>query len=224
MATPIAIVGDSGTGKSTSILPNADLGIKGLDPQRTVIINVAEKPLPTRGWRKMVPDKNIINTSNAAEIVQWIDKIGASDKIDNIVIDDAQYIMAFEFFNRAKESGFNKFTDIAQNISKVIFAVKRIKSNINVFFLWHPEESDGGRKKMKTIGKLTDEKLTLEGLFTTILYTDVANINKSIQYRFVTNHDGVYPAKSPYGMFPELYIKNDLGAVVDYIKKFDDGE
>ena len=95
MATPIAIVGDSGTGKSTSILPNADLGIKGLDPQRTVIINVAEKPLPTRGWRKMVPDKNIINTSNAAEIVQWIDKIGASDKIDNIVIDDAQYIMGY---------------------------------------------------------------------------------------------------------------------------------
>jgi hypothetical protein len=224
MATPIAIVGDSGTGKSTSILPNPDLGIKGLDPQRTVIINVAEKPLPTRGWRKMVPEKNIINTSNAAEIVQWIDKVGASDKIDNIVIDDAQYIMAFEFFNRAKENGFGKFTEIAQNLSKVIFAVKRIKANINVFFLWHPEESDSGKKKMKTIGKLVDSTLTLEGLFTTILYTDVTNVNKSIQYRFVTNHDGVYPSKSPCGMFPELYIKNDLGLVVDYIKKFDEGE
>lgn len=224
MATPIAIVGDSGTGKSTSILPNPDLGIKGLDPQRTVIINVAEKPLPTRGWRKMVPEKNIINTSNAAEIVQWIDKIGSSDKIDNIVIDDAQYIMAFEYFNRAKENGFGKFTEIAQNLSKVIFSVKRIKSNINVFFMWHPEESEGGKKKMKTVGKLVDSALTLEGLFTTILYTDVANVNKQIQYRFVTNHDGVYPAKSPCGMFPELYIKNDLGAVVDCIKKFDDGE
>ena len=224
MATPIAIVGNSGTGKSTSILPNPDLGIKGLDPLKTVIINVAEKPLPTKGWRKMVPEKHIFQTSKVSEIVPLIEKIGAGENIENVVIDDAQYIMAFEYFERAKENGYGKFTDIAQNITKVITAVRKIKRNIHVFFLWHPERNENGDLKMKTVGKLIDNALTLEGLFTTVLYSDVDKTDNGIQYRFVTNHDGQYPAKSPQGMFPALYIKNDLGYVVECTKKFDDGE
>ena len=217
MATPIAIVGHSGTGKSTAILPNPDLGIKGLDPLKTVIINVAEKPLPTKGWRKMVPEKHLFQISKASDIVSLIEKIGAGENIENVVIDDAQYIMAFEYFQRAKENGFGKFTDIAQNIAKVIESVRKIKRNVYVFFLWHPERNEIGELKMKTVGKLVDTALTLEGLFTTVLYSDVDKTDSGIQYRFVTNHDGRYPAKSPQGMFPGLYIKNDLGLSLIHI-------
>jgi hypothetical protein len=172
----------------------------------------------------MVPEKHIFQTSKVSEIVPLIEKIGAGENIEAVVIDDAQYIMAFEYFERAKENGFAKFTDIAQNITKVITAVRRIKRNIHVFFLWHPERNEIGELKMKTVGKLVDTALTLEGLFTTVIYSDVDKTDNGVQYRFVTNHDGRYPAKSPQGMFPSLYIKNDLGYVVECTRKFDDGE
>lgn len=126
---------------------------------------------------------------------------------------------------RAKETGYNKFTDIGVNTNKIIEAARTTRTDLKVFFLWHPEEDKSGNLKMKTIGAMVDSYLTLEGLFTVILYTNVSKgADNKIKYEFVTNNDGVKPAKSPIGMFPNLYIPNDLGYVTEMIDKYNSGE
>jgi len=226
----IAIVGPSGTGKSTSYGQFPDLDIEGLDPKETVIINVSRKSLPFRGWKKLYngklsEDGNYHETSDASRIAKSIDFI--SDKrldIKNIVVDDAQYIMAFEFMRRAKETGYGKFADIGVNIGKVVEAARNTREDLKVYFLWHPEQDKEGGLKMKTVGKMVDDYLTLEGLFTVILYSRVTKgADNNIQYEFVTNNDGQFPGKSPIGMFDSLYIPNDLGKVSRIIDEYSEG-
>lgn len=222
----IAIVGLSGTGKSTSYGTFPELGIKGLNPKDTVIINVSKKDLPLKGWKnhykgKLSEQGNYLENSNATDIAAAIDYV--SNKrfdIKNIVIDDAQFIMAFEFMSRAKETGYGKFTDIGVNMNKVIVAARDSRKDLKVFFLWHPEEDNQGKLSMKTVGKMVNDYLTLEGLFTVIIYSNVSNANNKVEYTFITNNDGHFPGKSPYGMFPELNIKNDLGYVSDMIDEY----
>jgi len=227
----IAVVGQSGTGKSTSYGSFPELGIEGLNPKETVIINVTGKDLPFRGWKKMYKGKvsengNYVETSDPEVIRKAIQYI--SDErpdITNIVLDDAQYIMAFEFMRRAKETGYNKFTDIGVNMSKIVDTARNVRKDLKVFFLWHPEMDREFGYKMKTVGNMVDNYLTLEGLFTVVLYSRVEmDFNNKPSYRFVTNNDGKYPAKSPYGMFDSLYIPNDLGFVVKQINKYNEGE
>ena len=219
----ICIAGKSGTGKSTSYGEIPELSIKGLPPKKTVVINVASNDLPFKGWKNKYKGKlqeggNYLDTSNAATITKAINYITQQrDDIENIVIDDAQYIMAFEFMSRAKEKSYDKFTDLGVNITNVVSAAR--KSNKKVFFLWHPEVDESTGYKLKTAGKMVDNYLTLEGLFSTLLYTDVYKENDIFNYRFVTNHDDRYPAKSPIGMF-DLYIPNDLGYVSQKIDEY----
>jgi hypothetical protein len=227
----IAVVGKSGTGKSTSFGQFPELHIKGLDPKKTVVINVSGKDLPFRGWKKLYTGAisaggNYFESSDALQISKAIEYVSASrPDIDNIVIDDAQYIMAFEFMRRAKENGYGKFADIGVNLGKVVEAARITRRNLKVYFLWHPENDRENGYKMKTVGNMVDSYLTLEGLFTVILYTKVSKGNDNkIKYEFVTNHDGEFPAKSPVGMFTELYIPNDLGLVSETIDKYNEGE
>jgi hypothetical protein len=227
----IAVVGKSGTGKSTSYGNFPELGIKGLNTKETVIINVTGKYLPFKGWKKLYSGKlteggNYLETSDASVIQQAISYVSLSrPDIKNIVIDDAQYIMAFEFMRRAKETGYNKFTDIGVNMSKVIEAARTVRQDLKVFFLWHPEFDRDAGFKMKTVGKMVDDYLTLEGLFTIVLYSTVElDISNKPKYKFITNNNGVFPAKSPIGMFPELEIPNDLGVVTEIIDKYNEGE
>jgi len=223
----IAIVGKSGTGKSTSIGEVPELKIKGLDPKQTVIINVAGKDLPFRGWKKLYGGKiseggNLVESSSSQDICKVIKYISDSrEDIKDIIIDDGQYILAFEFMARAKETGYNKFTDMGANLAKLITTCKETRSDLNVYFMWHPEEDKETGYKMKTIGHMIDSYLTLEGLFTVILYSDVSkNEESKVSYSFITNHDGKYPARSPIGMFPNINIPNDLGLVSEYIHKY----
>lgn len=223
----IAIVGKSGTGKSTSCGSIPELGIKGLDPKTTVMINVGGKDLPFRGWMKLYNGHpkdggNYIETSDADNIAKSIKNISENLKnVTDIVIDDAQYIMAFEFMRRAKEAGYGKFADLGVNIAKVLEAARNTRKDLKVYFLWHPEEDKDLGYKMMTVGKMVNDYLTLEGLFSVILYTNVAKGNDNkIQYQFVTNNDGKYPAKSPIGMFPDLYIPNDLGYVSELVNNY----
>ena len=227
----IAVVGKSGTGKSTSYGQFPDICIKGLNPKETVIINVAGKDLPFRGWKKLYTGKiseggNYFENSDAAQIASAIQYISNSrPDVKNIVIDDSQYIMAFEFMRRAKENGYGKFADLGVNLGKVLDAAKNTRSDLKVYFLWHPEEEKETGFKMKTVGKMVDDYLTLEGLFTVILYTKVTKGNDNkVKYEFVTNHDGYYPSKSPIGMFKDLYVSNDLGVVSETIDKYNEGE
>lgn len=232
MADLIGIVGESGTGKSTSIGKSDELGIEGLDPKETVIINVVGKNLPFRGGNKLYPrDKKISDGGNyfeasVADSVAAAIKLVSDTRLDikQIVIDDGQYIMAYAFMNKALEEGYQKFAVIGQNFSKVISTATNARRDLKVFFLWHPEKSETGMPKMKTIGKMVDDYLTLEGLFTVILYTKVVKVGDKMSYTFVTNRNGNLPAKSPRGMFPTLEIPNDLGKVVKAIDAYNDGE
>lgn len=227
----VAIVGNSGTGKSSSYGIVPEIGIKGLNPKETAIFNVAGKDLPFRGWKnhysgKLTEGGNYLESSDANQIAKAINYI-STDRIDikNIVIDDAQYIMGFEFMRKAKESGYGKFADIGVNISKVIEAARTSRSDLKVYFMWHPEKDNLGNYKMKTVGKMVDDYLTLEGLFTVILYTNVnKGTDNKIEYTFVTNNDGESPAKSPVGMFKDLYIPNDLSFVSESINSYNSGE
>ena len=227
----IAVVGPSGTGKSTSYGNIPKLGIKGLNPEHTVVINVTGKDLPFRGWQKVYNGRlseggNYLETSDPVVINNALHFISESKpEITNVVLDDAQYIMAFEFMRRAKETGYSKFTDIGVNMSKLVETARTVRKDLKVFFLWHPEMDREYGYKMKTVGNMVDNYLTLEGLFTVILYSKVEmDFDNKPSYKFVTNNDGRYPAKSPYGMFEEIYIPNDLGLVAETIDKYNKGE
>lgn len=222
----VAIVGHSGTGKSTSIGKNDALGIKGLDPKETLLINVANKPLPFRGWKKLynAENRNYLQTDDPEKIVKAINQADRTESIKNIVLDDGQYIMAFDFMRRANETGYGKFAKMGVNMGKIVEASKNTRDDLKVYFLWHPEVT-GDSLKMKTVGNMVDQYLTLEGLFTIQLYTkvEIGNDNKP-HYHFITNNDGEYPAKSPFGMFETLTIPNDLGLVSELIDAYNNGD
>ncbi len=225
----IAIVGTSGTGKSSSMGQIPELGIEGLDPKETVIINVAGKDMPFKGWVKNYTGHpkdggNYFESSNADDIAKGITFISEKmPHIKNIVLDDGQYIMAFEFMDRAKENGFGKFADIGVSTNKVVKAARTVRKDLKVYFMWHPEVDKETGYKMKTIGNMVDAYLTLEGLFSVVLYTDVSKADNKMKYSFVTNNNGKYPAKSPVGMFPDLLIPNDLGKVSKAIDAYNNG-
>jgi len=196
------ILGESGTGKTTSL--------RNMNPADTLLIQAIRKPLPFRakGWAPYMKDTkegNIIVTDKA-------DRIGAV--LRNIVkpvviIDDWQYILANEFMERSEEKGFEKFTDIGRHAWDVIRAAMRGPGNQRVYILAHSTSDELGRTKIKTIGKLLDEKITVEGMVTICLRTQVAGG----EYKFSTQNNGNDTVKSPMGMFDEQLIDNDLNAV-----------
>ncbi len=218
----VGIVGKSGTGKSTSVLPNdkTPTPIQGLNPDETLIINCFGKALPAPGWRKLynTAKKNYVSFSKPADIVNAMQVINDKrPEIKNIVIDDYQYTMAKEFFDRAQEKSYDKFTDIGQHAYNILTMYQKLREDLTIFVLTHSDDDE----EIKTIGRMVNEKLTPAGLFTVVLYTDVKIVSKKPQYRLVTNNDGMYPAKSPFGMFDELYIPNDLGLVLNKIKEYE---
>lgn len=156
MAQEILIIGQSGTGKSTSLT--------NLDSTVTAIINPAKKALPFKGfkskykeWNKDNPTGNLFNVDNAAQIIQVLDYINTKrPEIKNVIIDDANYIMAFEYIKRAKETGFQKFTDIGVNYSNIITKGCSMRDDINFIVMMHPEvDTDAlGNKiiKAKSVG------------------------------------------------------------------------
>lgn len=225
MANLIAIVGSSGSGKSTSI--------RTLNPEETFIINVASKPLPFKGWRskyllwnKDNPNGNYINTSDVTTINKILTYINTKRlEIKNVVIEDAQYIMAFEYMDRALEKGFSKFNEIAQKFYSVLKSGISMRDDLNIIVTCHSENigtADDPQLKIKTLGKMLDSSITVEGLFTYVLFThiQVGDDNKP-QYCFQTHSDGSTTAKTPMDCFEEDYIPNDLQYVIDKIKEYD---
>lgn len=224
MAQEILIIGQSGTGKSTSLT--------NLDSTVTAIINPAKKALPFKGfkskykeWNKDNPTGNLFNVDNAAQIIQVLDYINTKrPEIKNVIIDDANYIMAFEYIKRAKESGFQKFTDIGVNYSNIITKGCSMRDDINFIVMMHPEvDTDAlGNKiiKAKSVGKLVDQYLNIEGMFSIVLYTKVVKQEKGLDFVFVTQNDGSNTGKSPRGMFDTLEIQNDLSFVINKIEEY----
>lgn len=199
MGVPVLILGESGSGKSASM--------RNFKPGEIGIINVSGKPLPFRNQLKTV------NTDNYEDIVKTI--IAAKAKA--LVIDDAQYLMANEFMRTAKVTGYQKFTDLALNFWKLIqVVINNLPPDKIVYFMAHVERDANGNEKMKTIGKLLDEKITIEGLFIIVLKTVVQDRH----YQFATQTNGQDTVKTPMGMFDDLLIENDLKMVDSAIREY----
>ena len=200
MAIPVLILGESGTGKSASM--------RNFKRGELAVINVAGKPLPFRS------DLGMIITDRYPEIVRALKGM----QTPSAVIDDAQYLLANEFMRRAGEMGYQKFTDIATHYWSLIAETvsKDLPANKIVYFLSHIERNQDGTEKAKTIGKLLDEKITVEGLFTIVLKTHV----EDGKYSFMTQNSGFDTVKSPMGMFADAQIDNDLKMVDDTIRAY----
>lgn len=200
MGIPVLILGPSGSGKSASL--------RNFEPEEVGIFNVVNKPLP---FRKKLP------TANNATYEMIAGSLKKKSK-KTYVIDDSQYLMANEFFDRAKEVGYQKFTDIGLHFRNLLQTViQQTPEDVIVYFLHHTEEDMSGRLKAKTIGKMLDEKLTVEGLFSIVLLT----VAEGTEHYFLTNSDGSSTAKSPMEMF-DLKIDNDLRMVDQTIREYYD--
>ena len=207
MSIATMVLGQSGTGKTTSL--------RNLNQADVLLIQAVKKPLPFRAkdWRpctKADPMGSILVTDSAPTIV------GAMQRTSKpiIVIDDFQYILANEFMRRVldQETGnaaFAKYNEIARHAWDILMTAGRLPDSTRVYILAHTQEDDNGRVKAKTIGKLLDEKITMEGLLTIVLRTAVING----QYVFSTQNSGLDTVKTPMQMFDDEHIPNDLAAI-----------
>ncbi len=229
-AETISIVGESGTGKSTSL--------RNLNPETTFIISTTGKPLPFRAWKKKyipikIEGKNVSGNyyvsskwDQILKILQIIDKM--MPHIKQVIIDDFQYVLSYEFVDRATEVGYTKFSELAQHAMEILRYSEKMREDCKMIFLTHSENvGDNVNPKyvIKTVGKLLSEKVTLEGLFTYIFFTKVNEGDSGrMEYKLITNNDGSCVAKTSLGMFEDLEIDNDLDEIIKVIDAYNEGE
>ena len=205
MGIPIYILGPSGSGKSTSL--------RNLNPDDIMVIKVINKRLPFNESKLLTWDKDLkkgskFSTDNYEVIKALLSRMEEVGK-KIVIIDDIQYLMANEFMRRASEKGFDKFTQIGQSMWDLLdFIQNKIDPDMRVYMLSHIDEEDG-RQKIKTIGKLLDNTICLEGLATIVL----GSTKIKDDYLFETQTNGRNTLKSPIGMF-EQTEPNDL-AIID---------
>jgi len=179
--------------------------MRNLNIEEVGIFNVASKPLP---FRKK------LNKADGATY-GTITKSLSNAKLKMYVIDDSQYLMAFEMFDKAKETGYGKFTDMALHFKALIdLVVKGTPADCIVYFLHHTQKTELGTKA-KTVGKMLDDQITVEGLFSIVLGAKTENG----KYTFTTQSDGTDTIKSPMEMFP-AEIDNDLKLVDTTIRAY----
>lgn len=202
MSISTIILGESGTGKTTSL--------RNLDPVHTLLIQSVKKPIPfkSKGWKyfsRENPAGNIFVSDDAAKILTLMEK--TSRKV--IVLDDWQYVLANEFMRRSQETGFQKFSDIGRHAWDILMKAGTLPDDVRVYILAHTTTDEFGHTRIKTIGKMLDEKIVPEGLVTICLRT---NVNSGV-YQFATRNSGSDTTKTPMGMFDADLIDNDLAAV-----------
>lgn len=216
MGIPVLIIGESGNGKSTSL--------RNLNPDDCVLVQAVKKLLPFKSKWKLfdgTDNSGSIIVSDKSDVIcraiNYFPTIGK--KI--VIIDDFQYVMANEFMRRVldKESGnaaFAKYNEIARNAWDIFMAAQNAPEDVIVYVLAHSQTDDRGVTKCKTIGKLLDEKITIEGLFTIVMKA----IKRDGNYLFTTQNDGYDTVKTPMEMFDSDTIDNDLLSVTQAIKSY----
>lgn len=229
----ILVLAKSGFGKSTSIGSAPELGLKGLDPKTTFIISVVNKPLPFRGGRKDYKITDFQNLkegnriiTNDAEVIAATINLLAKSPFKNIILDDMNYISQDFYMKNALKGGWDCPKKIGYNMGIIFDAINNVPEDKNIICLAHYEEykdknGDSISYRYKSTGNMIDQYITPEGKYEIVLYGKASfdEKEKKTIREFVTNDDGVYPAKSPIGMF-DLYIPNDLGLVVDKIEEY----
>lgn len=205
MATAVLIMGESGSGKSASL--------RNFSPNEISVFNVTSKPLPFKQGKTKIPK---IDNATYADIANAL----ANPNKRAYVIDDAGYLLSFEMFKRANETGYSKFTDMAKNFFDMLdFINTKLPNDIIVYITMHTEDdSEMHKTKAKTIGKMIDQNLNLEGLFVIVLRA----MQTEEGYKFITRDDRVSTAKSPMGMFESDKIDNDLKEVDRIIREYYD--
>lgn len=224
MANVCLIMGKSGSGKSTSI--------KGLDPKTTVVFNVLKKRLPFKGSQILynTEKKNLFNIDDYSQINSYLTGIDKNaEYVKNIVIDDGTYIMRKEYFKTAKQTGFNKYTDMASHFQSIISTAENMREDLNIFLIMHCEEIVSDNTivgyKPSTVGKLIDNSYNPMEVVPILLFASVKyDENKQPSYGFYTHRclEGSIeiPAKTPADMFTEDFIPNDLEIVVKAMKEY----
>lgn len=210
MSVPVLVIGPSGSGKTYSV--------KNFKPEEVGVISVEKGRLPFKTDIKVVKvqvdsssEVKDYATLNRAKYA-WIMKAIQSAKCKSIVIDDSQYLLVNELFDRAAERGYDKYVQMAANFRNLIHFINELPEDDKiVYFLHHTETGPDGREKAKTIGKMLDEKLTVEGCFDIVIYCQ--------DHKFFTQSNGQSTAKSPEGMF-DLEMSNDLKQVDLAIRDF----
>lgn len=199
MGIPVLILGESGAGKTCSL--------RNFEKGEVFIFDVAGKPLPFR--KKLDTECNSTYESIGRKLKKT--------EYKSYVIDDSQYLLAFELFDRSKEKGYDKFTDIAVRFRNCIsYISKYLPDDIIVYFFHHTECSESGRIKAKTVGRMLDNQLTVEGLFSIVLLAKT----DGQEYFFETQSDGFTTCKSPLDMFESRITDNDLKFVDKTIRQY----
>lgn len=207
MGIPVLILGESGSGKSASL--------RNFGKEEIGIINVASKPLP---FKSEIKPYNVSKIAKEKGVSRYVLIKSAINKgtVKSFAIDDSQYLLAFDSFDKAKETGYGKFTDMAINFKDLIdFVINDLADDKIVYFLHHCETTEAGKIKAKTIGKMLDSQLTVEGLFAIVLFCTADGQT----HKFITQSDGYSTAKSPMEMF-DLEIDNDLKMVDETIRNY----
>ncbi|PIT55401.1 AAA family ATPase [Snodgrassella alvi] len=213
MSITTFVLGDSGTGKSTSL--------RNLDPKTSFLIQIRQKPLPfkSKEWCQREKreddtwtDGNIFVSDNSDKIVRILRRL--PDHVKTIIIDDFQYLMSNEFMRSVTDelqgnAVFHKYNCLAKNAYEVIDAATSCPTDKRIYIMAHTQTDEMGRTSIKTIGKLLDEKIVLEGMVTIVLRTQVINGN----YLFSTHNNGNDTVKTPIDMFERDLIGNDLNEV-----------
>ena len=192
------VLGASGSGKSTSL--------RNFEPGEVAVFDIAGKPLP---FRKRL---DVAHRPSYGVIMKKL----RENARRAYFVDDANYLMAFQNFALASQKGYDKFTTMAVNFEQLLEAANATDSDTITYFAMHPDYDEMGRMKPKTIGKMLDNQLCVEGMFPIVLVAQ----RMEDGYRFVTQTDGTTPAKSPMGMFPDVIIDNDLKMVDSAIREY----
>lgn len=224
MSNLVLVMGESGSGKSTSI--------KTLDPKETVIFNILGKRLPFKGSSALYNEanKNLIKVDDWQGLVDLLNAVNDdAPHVKNVVIDDAIYIMRTEFFDRCKEKGFDKYNELADHFRRIIATCSSLRDDLNIFMLLHTEtvETDGSiiGYKSSSVGKLLDKMYRPEENTAITLFAQPKFDDKGkASYGFYTHKmrvNGIeLPSKTPEGMFEDDFIPNDLGLVVKAMKEY----